>query len=149
MISRWSKASSGSWSSSNQHTFSSATARCDLVGVHERPVHDRDDALVGGAVGGAERVELLEVSRREARRLGERARRGGVEALVDGQPAAGQRPASGAGLAEAPHERDAQARGGRALVGAEREDDGGDGEPRLRAVVVLLRHPLPPFLESI
>ena len=93
-------------------TFSAVPARSDLVGPQERPVDDRHDAG-GGAVDGAERVELLEEARRETGGLGEGAGCRGVEALGGVEPAAGQRPQALVRVARAAHERDRRRMRGR------------------------------------
>ena len=103
----------------------------DLVGVHERPVDDRHDPLVGRAVDVAEGVELLEVLGSEPRRLvagcGRRRRRAPRRRGASRRAAPTSRGrARGAGA------RAAAADSARRVpvVGAEREDHGRDGEPR-------------------
>ena len=96
-----------------RRTTPRSRARCRRVSAtgrrprraHERPVDDRDDAG-GGAVDGAERVELLEVARREAGGLGEGAGCRGVQALGRVEPAARKRPQALVRVAGAPHERE-------------------------------------------
>ena len=93
-------------------TFSTCVGGVDLVGPQQRPVDDRHDAG-GGAVDGAEGVELLEEARRESGGLGEGAGCRGIQALGDVEPAAGQRPQALVRVARAAHERDARRTRGR------------------------------------
>ena len=104
-------------------------SRVDLVGAQQRPVDDRDDAR-GGAVDGAEGVELLEEARREPGRLGEGAGGRGIQALGDVEPAARQRPQALVRVPRAPHERDDDRRPILARLAAQREDHRGDGDAR-------------------
>ena len=110
-----------------------------LVALHERPVHDRDDAFLGRAVDVAEGVELLEVVRREAGGGAQRARGGGLERFVRRQPAAGQRPEPALGFTGAAHEGSPE-HGLPGVVGAQGEDHGRDREAH--GCTVLMRHPI-------
>jgi hypothetical protein len=118
-----------------------------LAGADEGPVHDGDHASRArqlragaherGAVGVAERVQLFQVARGEACRVAERAARGIRESLRHPQRPAGKRPSALERFPDAPHER--QPEGGRqalrpeAVVAAQREDDGRDGQFHIRA----------------
>ncbi len=110
-------------------TFSRRIRAVDLVRPQQRPVDDRHDTG-GGAVDGPEGVELLEEARRETRRLGERARGGGIQALGDVEPSAGKRPQALVRVPRAPHERDDDRRAVRPRLAPQREDHRRDGDAR-------------------
>lgn len=112
-----------------------------LLRGDEGPIHDRDDALIGGAVEVAERVQLLQVARPERRGRLECRGCGVGQGLRSSEGAARKRPASVVRLADTTDEwePDGRRRVGRAegVVGPEGEDHGRDGEPDLRDVDVV------------
>ncbi|PWD50233.1 hypothetical protein C8046_05695 [Serinibacter arcticus] len=112
-----------------------------LLGAHERPVDDRDDAVrarvrgVARAVEAAERVQLLEVGGVEAGGGAERVAGRLLQAAALAERTAGEGPEALVRLADAAHEREPEGQprglgGGCADggSGAQREDHAGDGE---------------------
>ena len=118
------------------HVLADARLR-GLLAAHERPVHDRDDAVAGGrAADVAERVELFEVARREPVVSASVRAAANGEVLVEVQRAARQRPASFERAPDAAHQRQPHTREvARLLVFAQGEDDGGDGQERAHGLV--------------
>ena len=103
-IALWSKASCGDLVGDEPLDVVTVHRQGDLVGADQRPVDDRDDSL-RGAIGLAERVELLEVLRGESGGPLQGATGAGGQVLVGLQRSARQCPATLVRLSDAPDER--------------------------------------------